>query len=152
MKKKLRGLMYSFRWAGHGIANCIHNERNFRIHLVAAFYVVLLAFLLELDRIHFAVLCLTIGNVLVMELLNTAVEALVDLKSPIKQPLAKVAKDSAAGAVLISAIVSVAVGISILWQPAKLMVLLNNLLATPLLLVLLILSAAISLWFIFEFR
>lgn len=149
MKKKLCGFLSSFRWAGHGVLFCIRNERNFRIHLIAAFYVVLLASLLELDGMHIAVLSLTIGNVLVMELLNTAVEALVDLVSPNKHPLAKVAKDAAAGAVLISAIVSVAVGVSLLWQPEKLRILFSNLLATPILLILLAASAVFSLWFIF---
>ncbi len=149
MKKKLRGFLSSFRWAGHGVLFCIRNERNFRIHLIAAFYVVLLASLLELDGMHIAVLSLTIGNVLVMELLNTAVEALVDLVSPNKHPLAKVAKDAAAGAVLISAIVSVAVGVSLLWQPEKLRILFSILLASPILLILLAASAVFSLWFIF---
>lgn len=149
MKKKLRGFLSSFRWAGHGVLFCIRNERNFRIHLIAAFYVVLLASLLELDGMHIAVLSLTIGNVLVMELLNTAVEALVDLVSPNKHPLAKVAKDAAAGAVLISAIISVAVGVSLLWQPEKLRILFSILLASPILLILLAASAVFSLWFIF---
>lgn len=149
MKKKLRGFLSSFRWAGHGVLFCIRNERNFRIHLIAAFYVVLLASLLKLDGMHIAVLSLTIGNVLVMELLNTAVEALVDLVSPNKHPLAKVAKDAAAGAVLISAIVSVAVGVSLLWQPEKLRILFSILLASPILLILLAASAVFSLWFIF---
>lgn len=149
MKKKLRGFLSSFRWAGHGVLFCIRNERNFRIHLIAAFYIVLLASLLKLDGMHIAVLSLTIGNVLVMELLNTAVEALVDLVSPNKHPLAKVAKDAAAGAVLISAIVSVAVGVSLLWQPEKLRILFSILLASPILLILLAASAVFSLWFIF---
>lgn len=149
MEKKLRRFVDSFRWAGHGILFCIRNERNFRIHLVAAFYVVLLAFLLKLSRTHFAILSLTIGNVVVMELLNTAVEAFVDLVSPQKHPLAKAAKDAAAGAVLVSAIVSVAVGISLLWQPDKLLTLAGSLFSSPMLLVLLAVSAIFSLWFVF---
>lgn len=149
MKKKLNRFADSFRWAGQGILFCIRNERNFRIHLVAAFYVVVLAALLKLDGLHFAALSITIGNVFVMELLNTAVEAVVDLASPQKHPLAKTAKDVAAGAVLVSAIVSVSVGLFLLWQPDKLLSLANRFLASPVLIVPLAVSVALSLWFIF---
>ncbi|MBE6906759.1 MAG: diacylglycerol kinase family protein [Ruminococcaceae bacterium] len=149
MKKRLRSFADSFRWAGQGILLCIRNERNFRIHLVIAFYVVVLAALLKLDGLHFAALSITIGNVLVTELLNTAIEAVVDLASPQKHPLAKTAKDVAAGAVLISAIVSVSVGIFLLWQPEKLLALAGGFLASPFLIILLAVSAALSLWFIF---
>lgn len=149
MKKKLSRFADSFRWAGQGILFCIRNERNFRIHLVAAFYVVVLAALLKLDGLHFAALSITIGNVFVMELLNTAVEAVVDLASPQKHPLAKTAKDVAAGAVLVSAIVSVSVGLFLLWQPDKLLSLANRFLASPVLIVPLAVSVALSLWFIF---
>lgn len=149
MKKRLSSFADSFRWAGQGILFCIRNERNFRIHLVMAFYVVVLAALLELDGLHFAALSVTIGNVLVTELLNTAIEAVVDLASPQKHPLAKAAKDVAAGAVLISAVVSASVGIFLLWQPDKLLALAGGFLASPFLIILLAVSAALSLWFIF---
>jgi diacylglycerol kinase len=81
---------------------------------MAAGCVVVLAALLGLRGAELAVLVLTIGLVLVLEALNTALEALVDLVSPGYHPLAKVAKDVAAAAVLLAAITAVAVGLVVL--------------------------------------
>lgn len=149
MSCKLKSLADSFRFAMQGVWHCIRRERNFRIHMVAAAYVVALAVWLGLDRLPFAVLFLTISNVLVMEMLNTAIEALVDLTSPEVHPLARIAKDVAAGAVLVSAAVSVVVGVSLLWRPDQLLYLAGELLASPVSYLLLAGSVCAALWFIF---
>ena len=151
MRGKLDSLAQSFRFAGSGIWHCICKERNFRIHMTVAAYVLWLAACLGLEGIALAVLFLTISNVFAMEMLNTAVEALVDLISPQRHPLAKIAKDVAAGAVLVSAIVSVAVGISLLWKPDHLLSLAEEILTSPVQFLLLALSAGFAGWFVFGF-
>jgi len=85
-----------------------------RNHFIAALVVLLLAFFMRVTPIEFALLAISMMFVLFAELLNTAVEALVDLVSPGYHPLAKVAKDTAAGAVLMAAIGSAIIGYLIL--------------------------------------
>lgn len=84
-------------------------QRHMRFHLMAAVVAFGLGCLLDLSVIEIAVLLLTIGLVFVAEMLNTAVEKIVDLTCPHYHPLAKAAKDTAAGAVLAAAIVALAV-------------------------------------------
>ncbi len=107
-----------FRYAGAGVWYCVRTERNFRVHLVAGVAVLRLSAFYELTKGEWAVLLLAIGGVLGAELLNTAVERAVDLISPKPHPLAKAAKDAAAGGVLIAAIAAAAVGVVLLWDTA----------------------------------
>jgi len=79
--------------------------------------VLLLAVLLEITLIEWGILLLAIGMVWTAEIFNTALEALVDLASPDAHPLAKIAKDTSAAAVLFSAIVSILIGLLILLPP-----------------------------------
>ncbi len=109
-------LWKAFRDAFAGLANLLRTQRNARIHIVISILVILLAALLRLALWEWAVLLLTVALVLVMETLNTAVEALVDLVSPEKRSLARRTKDLAAGAVLLAAILSVGIGV-ILFVP-----------------------------------
>jgi diacylglycerol kinase len=95
----------------------LRTQRNTRVHLTAAAAVVALGLWLDLSHIQWAVLTLTIGFVLVSEMLNTVAETLVDLTSPDYHPLAKVVKDVTAGAVLLTAIISVIVGLLVLGPP-----------------------------------
>ncbi len=106
----MKGLLNSFRWATHGIWHCVRHERNFRIHLVVMAYVAAISALVGIPRVELAALFCTFALVLFAEMINTSVEALVDMKSKRIQPLAGIAKDVAAGAVLVCAILSVAVG------------------------------------------
>lgn len=107
----------SFKYAGEGLWHAVRTQRNFRIHLVFTVAIVALGLWLNLSRESWAVLALTIGIVLVTEMMNTAAEALVDLASPDYHPLAKLVKDVAAGAVLLIAIVSIVVGLLVLGPP-----------------------------------
>ncbi len=107
---KARTLLESFRFAFLGGFHALRTERNLRIHLVAAVVVLVLAFAVGVPPADFALLLLAIGLVVTAELLNTALEAAVDLWSPDYHPAAAVAKNVAAAAVLTSAIVSAAVG------------------------------------------
>ena len=117
MKNLLKSFVYAFR----GITYCIAHERNMRIHLCFTAY--MFGFLtvhdfFEVSRTQFALLFAVSGLVMALEAVNTAVEKAVDLAAKKEiTPLAKVSKDAAAGAVLIAAIGSVAVGISTLYQP-----------------------------------
>jgi len=108
----------SFRYAGEGIFYALRTQRNFRIHALATIVVIALGIGLHLPRIHVAVLGLTCGAVMALELINTALEAIVDLV--VKQTyheLAKIAKDCAAGAVLIAALMAILVGGCIILPP-----------------------------------
>ncbi|MGC9400255.1 MAG: diacylglycerol kinase family protein [Anaerolineae bacterium] len=110
-------LLESFRYAGLGVLYVLRTQRNFRIHLVVTGGVVLLALWVGLSRSAWAILALTVGRVLIAEMFNTAAETLVDLASPRYHPLAKLVKDLAAGAVLLSALIAVIVGVLLLGSP-----------------------------------
>lgn len=110
-------LARSFYYASMGLAYLFRTQRNARIHAAAGFCACGIAAWLGLDAVHWALLVFTIALVLILEGLNTAVEAAIDLAMPKVHPLAKAAKDLAAGMVLIAAIASVVVGLLILGPP-----------------------------------
>jgi diacylglycerol kinase (ATP) len=98
-------LLLSFKYAGQGVGYAFRTQRNFRIHGVIGTIALGLGVYLQVSAIALAIITLTISMVLVLELLNTALEAVVDLSVGREyHPLAKTAKDCAAGAVLIAAI------------------------------------------------
>jgi diacylglycerol kinase (ATP) len=101
-----------------GVNYAFQTQRNFRIHIVVGLLAIGLSIFLHLSRVEIAIIGLTISAVLTMELLNTALESVVDLT--VRQTyheLAKIAKDCAAGAVLISALAAVLVAGSLLLPP-----------------------------------
>jgi diacylglycerol kinase (ATP) len=101
----------SFKYAAAGVTYAFHTQRNFRIHCVMGTLAITIGALLRLTGVEMAVICITSGLVLTLELLNTAIESVVDLTvGQTYHELAKIAKDCAAGAVLISAFASVLVG------------------------------------------
>ncbi|BAU14135.1 diacylglycerol kinase [Leptolyngbya sp. NIES-3755] len=103
-------LFTSFRYAWMGVSYAFVTQRNFRIHVCLGSIAIGLGLLLKASVVELAVIGLTIGLVLAMELLNTAIESVVDLT--VKQTyheLAKIAKDCAAAAVLVAAIAAVLV-------------------------------------------
>lgn len=102
--------IFSVRNAIAGIVHAFLAERHMQIHFVAATLVVLSAFLLSVSKLEWVVLIIAIGMTISLELVNTAIERVVDLVSERFHPLAKQAKDCAAGAVLVSAIASVIIG------------------------------------------
>ena len=113
----LRKLARSFDHAFVGFRHAVQTQQNIRIHLGAAVAVAVLGFYLGLDFTQWALLVLTIGFVLVAEMFNTVAEVAMDAATPHYHPLVKIAKDVAAGAVLIASIVSVIVGLLILGPP-----------------------------------
>ncbi len=111
-------LFVSFKYAWSGIVYALKTQRNFRIHVSIGTLAICLGIFLHLRSVEIAVISLTSGLVLVMELLNTAIESVVDLT--VKQAyheLAKIAKDCAAGAVLVSALTAVVVAGVLLLPP-----------------------------------
>lgn len=100
-----------------GIISAIKSERNLKFHIFAGFSVIVCALFLEIEISSIAVLVLTISLVIVCELLNTAIETVIDLVCGEKlDPLAKKAKDVAAGAVLVSSIGAVIIGACIFFD------------------------------------
>ncbi len=104
----------SFRHAFAGWWHVLRTQRNAWIHALASVTVFAFALWLQLGRIESAILVLTVALVWVAEFVNTAVEAVVDLSSPGLHPLAKIAKDVAAAAVLIAALSAAVVGVLLL--------------------------------------
>ncbi|MEM6451338.1 MAG: diacylglycerol kinase family protein [Cyanobacteria bacterium P01_D01_bin.105] len=111
-------LFTSFQYAWAGIVYAFSTQRNFRIHTAVGLIAITLCWLLHISTIEIAVICLTIGAVLVMEILNTALESLVDLTvGQTHHELAKIAKDCAAGAVLMAAMVALTIAVLIFAPP-----------------------------------
>ena len=103
-------IIESFNFAIEGIIHVLRTQRNMRIHFAAAFVVLVAALIFDISRLELIALLIAIVFVLIAEMINTAVEAAVDVASTSFDPMAKLAKDIGAGAVLIAAINAVAVG------------------------------------------
>ncbi|MCL2187902.1 MAG: diacylglycerol kinase family protein [Defluviitaleaceae bacterium] len=109
-KKKNANFFKAFNHAFTGIRRTATRERNFRIQIIIAIFAVAFCIVLQVDSWHFLAVVLSIFFVLAMELVNTAVEAIIDLVCKNQpHPLAKIAKDAAAGAVLMAAFQAVIV-------------------------------------------
>jgi len=106
----MRRLIKSFGYALAGIGYTVKTQMNFKIHLTAILAVLLTGWYVQLNPAEWLWIILAIGLVLVAELLNTAIEVLVDLVSPEFNTQAGKVKDIAAGAVLVAAIISVCIG------------------------------------------
>lgn len=93
--------------------NVIKMERNFQIHLIVACTVLISSFYFKLSSIEWVAICAVIGFVLVTEIINSAIEQIINYFKPDIHPTAKIIKDMAAAAVLVASIVSVVVGLII---------------------------------------
>jgi len=109
MKKRIR----SFGYAGRGIRIVFGTEANMKIHIVIAVLVIVCGLGFSISLIEWMLCLLCVGLVFSAEMMNTAIENVVDLASPNLHPLAGKAKDIASGAVLICAIISVIIGLLI---------------------------------------
>ena len=109
-EKKKNSLVKSFNAAIEGILYTFKNERNMKIHYLASTLVLIVCLFFNFSKVEFIILLGSIVLVIVAEMMNTAVEKTVDLVTQEYNDLAKIAKDVAAGAVLVSALFSVMVG------------------------------------------
>lgn len=115
-RKKQKGIkkfVNSFTYPLKGLRYAYKNEQNLAVDVGIALIVLIFGFLFKINKYEWAILVLTIGLVISCELLNTAIEAVVDLVTEEYHPLAKVAKDTSAAAVLVFAIIAVIVGLII---------------------------------------
>ena len=103
-----------FGYAFAGLWYALRTQRNMRVHLTMAILVTLLGVLLHISALEFAMLYVAITGVFIAEMFNTVIEICVDLAKPEYHPLARTAKDVAAGAVLLSAMVAVVIGVFVL--------------------------------------
>ena len=109
MKKNIRKLSESFLHAFRGLRLCIHDERNFRVHMTAAFYVILFGVFGGVSMTEAAILCICFGLTMGAELLNTAIERLCDKQASGYDGMVRNAKDIAAAGVFVCAAACVAV-------------------------------------------
>ena len=108
--RRAPSLIDSFNYAFEGIIHVLRTQRNLRIHFLVAAVVIVVAVLVNVTKLELIVLLLSIAFVLIAEMINTAVEAAIDIATTSFDPMAKLAKDIAAGAVLIASVNAVAVG------------------------------------------
>ncbi|WP_073340586.1 diacylglycerol kinase [Clostridium grantii] len=117
--RKVKKLLDSFNYAIEGIIYSVRTQRNMKIHMVAAIVVLIGCFFYDLTKIELIAVTYAITMVLICEMLNTAIESTIDATTNYYHPLAKIAKNVAAGAVLISAINSVFVGYMVFGDKLK---------------------------------
>jgi diacylglycerol kinase (ATP) len=109
-RRRAPSILESFNFAFEGIIHVLRTQRNMRIHFAIAVLVLVAALAVGVEKLELIVLMLAIAFVLITEMVNTAVEGAVDVATTSFDPMAKLAKDIAAGAVLIASTVAVAVG------------------------------------------
>lgn len=109
----MKKLIKSFKYAFEGILIGIKEEQNMKIHITIMILVIIFGIMLKINTTEWIICILLFGLVISMELMNTAIENTVNLITKEKNQQAKIAKDVAAGAVLVSAIVSAIIGLMI---------------------------------------
>ena len=109
-KQEYKKLINSFKYAIEGIISSFKTERNMKIHVLATIVVIALGFFFRLDKVEWCFIIIAIASVISAELFNTAIETVVDMICPERNPKAKLAKDIAAGAVLVVAICAAIIG------------------------------------------
>lgn len=100
-----------FKYAFSGLWYALRTQRNARVHVCIAILAILLGVVLHISAVEFALIFVAITGVFIAEMFNTVFELCIDLASPEYHPLAKIAKDVAAGAVLLSAMLSIVIGL-----------------------------------------
>ena len=120
--KTSKNVLISFKYAFSGIYYVLKTSRNFRIQLIFALTSLIIGLLLQISLSNYVILVATIMSVLILEILNTSIESIVDLVLKKEfSSLAKISKDTAAGAVLLASINSVIIAVSIFVPKIKLL-------------------------------
>ena len=144
-----RRFLKSFVYAGRGIAHCVAYGRNFRVELVVFAYMLYFSLFYDFTETHYSAFFLVSALVLVCEAFNTSIEAIADKVCTEKNELVRIGKDVAAGAVLIMAITSVAIGFYLFYDIKVFLNIINFHVRNPLVLILFILSIILTQVFIF---
>jgi len=110
MPRRAPSLIESFNYAFEGIIHVLRTQRNMRIHFAVALAVLIAGLAVDVSRLELIALLLAIAFVLIAEMINTALEAAIDVATTSFDPMAKLAKDIAAGAVLIATVNAIAIG------------------------------------------
>ncbi|KZZ85973.1 diacylglycerol kinase family protein [Bacillus sp. SJS] len=110
---EIKRLLKSFAFASSGLINVFRHERNFQIHCILMVLAITAGFILEISLMEWYMVIGSIAAVLSLELMNTAIERTVDLVTDEMRPLAKAAKDAAAGSVFVAAIAAFFIGVLI---------------------------------------
>lgn len=113
---KLKKIVDSFNYAIDGIIYTVRTQRNMKIHMCVTLLVLILCLFFDISKIEMLILAITISMVIGAELFNTAIEAVIDMNTNYYHPLAKIAKNVAAGAVVVTALNAVLVGYIIFWD------------------------------------
>ena len=108
--RRVPTVLDSFNYAFEGITHVLRTQRNMRIHFAVAFVVLVAALIVNVAKLELIALLISITFVLIAEMLNTGIEAAIDIATTSFDPMAKLAKDIAAGAVLIATVNAVAIG------------------------------------------
>lgn len=151
MGKNIRKLHESFQHALRGLGLCIHGERNFRVHMVAAFYVTIFALMGRASATEAAIFCICFGLTMGAELMNTAIERLCDRQASGYDGFVRNAKDIAAAGVFVCAAACAAVGVCIFIAKGVLAVAIQFLLMHLWAAMVLLVTVPIALWFIFHY-
>ena len=109
----MKKIINSFKYAFEGIITGLKEEKNMKIHILIMILVIIMGIILKISKIEWIICIILFGFVISLELINTAIENTVDLITKEINPKAKIIKDVAAGAVLISAISSIIIGLII---------------------------------------
>lgn len=113
---KLKKIVDSFNHAIDGVIYTVRTQRNMKIHMIATLLILASCLFFDVSKIEFLILAVTITLVIGAEMINTAIEAVVDMNTNYYHPLAKIAKNVAAGAVLLTAVNALVVGYLIFWD------------------------------------
>ena len=110
-KSEWNKFIASFGYAFSGLWHVLRTQRNARVHMFIGACAIILGVVLRISAVEFAMIFIAISGVFIAEMFNTVIEICIDFVSPGYHPLAKIAKDVAAGAVLLNAILSIIIGL-----------------------------------------
>ncbi len=124
-------ILKSFVYAAQGLWYCISTQRNFRFHIVAAVSVLIVSLFYGFDRFEMMSLAFAILFVMICEMINTSIESTVDINGKEFNMNAKIAKDVAAGAVLLSAVLAAIIAVELFWDVKKILYVINYFVERP---------------------
>ncbi len=148
----MKSFLKSFLYAAKGVVRAVARERNLRFHLCMAVYVLVFSLFYDFSLLQYAIIVLTICGVLALELVNTAIEGIVDMLCPKHSDAAGFIKDVAAAAVLVFCAGAACCGVLLFWDVEVFVKIYRFFSVRPLLLLPLGLSFVASGWFVFAFN